>query len=400
MRSVAEHLGEVLLLGEPLPPQEVPVAVDPMVSLAEPVMAALAVPPFDNSAMDGFAVRARDVARAPVELAVVGDLPAGRHPEGVLRAGQAMRIMTGAPLPAGADAVVPVEDTDQPPGDAPLPARVRVRTCVDPGRHVRRAGEDVRAGDTVLPAGAAATPAAVAAAVSVGAAAWRVRRRPRVAVISTGSELVGPGEPVGPGRIPDSNLPLLAGLVAQHGGEVVQRQRVADDPDAFLAAVARCAACDLVLTTGGVSVGAFEVVRQASGPAVEFVSVAMQPGKPQGLGRLRIDGRDVPLLALPGNPVSVFVSAWLFVRPLLATMGGRPTALATRRVTAAEGWRSPAGRAQYVPARLTVDGVVRAHPGGSRSHAIASLHRADAVAVVPAEWDQVRPGDELEVFDV
>lgn len=400
MRSVAEHLGEVLLLAEPLPPQEVPVAVDPMVSLAEPVMATLAVPPFDNSAMDGFAVRARDVARVPVDLDVVGDVPAGRPPEGALRAGQAMRIMTGAPLPAGADAVVPVEDTDQSPGDTPLPARVRVRAAVGPGRHVRRAGEDVRAGDTVLPAGAAATPAAVAAAVSVGAATWRVRRRPRVAVISTGSELVGPSEPVGPGRIPDSNLPLLAGLVVQHGGEVVRRQRVADDPDAFLAVVARCGDCDLVLTTGGVSVGAFEVVRQASGPAVEFVSVAMQPGKPQGLGRLRVDGRDVPLLALPGNPVSVFVSAWLFVRPLLATMGGRPTTLVTRRVTAAEGWRSPAGRAQYLPARLTVDGVVWAHPGGSRSHAIASLHRADALAVVPAEWDEVRPGDELEVFDV
>ncbi len=400
MRSVADQLSEVLLLAEPLPPEEVAVAVDPAVRLAAPVTAALPVPPFDNSAMDGFAVRADDVARVPVMLEVVGDVPAGRPAERTLGPGQAMRIMTGAPLPAGADTVVQVEHTDQPAGAAPLPARVEVRTSAPYGRHVRRAGEDVRPGDEVLAAGTAATPAAVAAAVSVGAATWRVQRRPRVAVLSTGSELVGPGEPVGPGMVPDSNLPMLAGLVTGFGGEVTHRVRVDDDPDAFRAAVAGCSGCDLLLTTGGVSAGAFEVVRQAGGPGVAFVTVAMQPGKPQGLGHVRVGGRDVPLLALPGNPVSVLVSAWLFVRPLLARLSGRPTALPTRTVPAAESWRTPPGRAQYLPARVTDAGVVRAHALGSQSHAVASLHLADVIAVVPADWDEVRPGDPLEVFDV
>ncbi|MCC2593710.1 molybdopterin molybdotransferase MoeA [Tessaracoccus sp. OS52] len=398
MRTVEEHLDAVLALAKPLPAVRVPVGADPDAVLAEAVIARLPVPPFDNSAMDGFAVRADDVAAAPCVVDVAGDIPAGTAASTPLAPGQAMRIMTGAPMPAGADAVVPVEDTDQPPGDSPLPRRVEVRTAPVPGRHIRRRGEDVGVGDVVLSEGARATSAAAAAAASVGLGEWLVTTRPRVLVVATGSELVAPGEPLGPGQIPDSNSLLLAGLVRQFGGRVADVVRVGDATEDFLQALAGADA-DLIVTTGGVSAGAFEVVRQATAGDVEFVKVAMQPGKPQGVGHWEVRGAKVPLLALPGNPVSVFVSAWLFVRPLIARLAGRPVGLPTRRANVVEGWTTPPNRRQYVPVTTTPDGIRPAHRLGSGSHAVASLHLADALAVVPEDVGQIRPGDVLEVFD-
>lgn len=392
MRTVEQHVEAVLALAEPLQPGIAAVRPDPYTVLGADVSARLPVPAFDNSAMDGFAVRSDDVRPIPCVLDVVGDIPAGAAAEAELGAGEAMRIMTGAPLPPGADAIVPVEDTDQPPGDVPLPARVEIRTAPVPGRHVRRRGEDVGIGDLVLSAGSAATPAAAAAAASVGWGEWLVTRRPRVLVVATGSELVAPGTQPGPGQIPDSNGLLLCGLVEQFGGVVAGTVRVGDDPADFEAALD--APADLIVTTGGVSAGAFEVVRQATAASVEFVKVAMQPGKPQGFGHWG----GVPLIALPGNPVSVFVSAWLFVRPLLAKLAGRPTQLPARRLPAAEGWTPPPNRRQYVPVTTSSDGVRRAHALGSGSHAVASLHLADALAVVPAQAGQVLPGDVLEVI--
>lgn len=398
MRTVEEHLAEVLALAEPLAPVLTAVAADPATTLAADVAARFPVPPFDNSAMDGFAVRSVDVADAPCVLDVVGDVPAGSASDVVLAPGQAIRIMTGSPLPAGADAVVPVEDTDQPAGDAPLPPTVEVRSAVKAGRHVRRRGEDVEPGDAVLASGAPATATAAAAAASVGLGEWLVRPRPRVLVVATGAELVAPGDDLAPGQIPDSNGLLLSGLVEQFGGVVASALRVDDDPQHFRDALAGAGRVDVVVTSGGVSQGAFEVVRQVTSGSVDFVRVAMQPGKPQGLGHWDVDGRRVPLLALPGNPVSVFVSAWLFLRPLIAHLSGRPTALPVRELPVLDGWTPPPARRQYVPVQTSPDGIRRAHRLGSGSHAIASLHLADGLAVVPAETGQVLPGDVLEVI--
>jgi molybdopterin molybdotransferase len=314
--------------------------------------------------------------------------------------GEAARIMTGAPMPPGADAVVMVEDTDQEQGDVPLPESVAVAP-VGPGKNVRFAGEDVAVGDLVLRAGERWTPAAAGAASSIGYAQVRLRRRPKVAVLATGTELVAPGEPIGFGQIPDSNSLLIAGLVERFGGEVVCARAVSDDVDDFRVALAEAAEADVIVTSGGVSVGAFEVVRQVVEGEIEFVKVAMQPGKPQASGRLRAaDGREQALLALPGNPVSVFVSAWVYLRPLLAAFEGAEPVWAATRVPVAEGWKTPPGRRQYVPVVRTPDGVRPAHRLGSGSHLVASLHLAEALAMVPADVEQVLPGDQVQVLSV
>src|SRR5690625_3782658 len=312
-----------------------------------------------------------------------------------------MRIMTGAPLPAGADAVVPVELTDQLAGDHPLPTSVVIREAVAQGRHIRRAGENAAVGDVVLNQGMKATPAAAAAAASIGYSHWLVTARPRVAVIATGAELRAPGEALGPGEIPDSNSLLLAGLVEQFGGAVGGVYRVADEPEAFNELLGSLTDVDVVVTSGGISAGAFEVVRQAAGGGMEFVSVGMQPGKPQGVGTWQVGGRQVggrqvPTLAFPGNPVSVFVSAWLFLKPLLHHLAGRVVDEVRSRHVTADSWTPPVRREQYLPMQWTDAGIVRAHRLGSGSHAIASLHLAQGLAIVPAEVEQVRVGDELE----
>ncbi|MBB1512306.1 molybdopterin molybdotransferase MoeA [Tessaracoccus sp. MC1627] len=398
MLSVEEYLGRVLALASLLPAEATPVGEGRGRVLTEDLTARVAVPPFDNSAMDGFAVRAADATPGAV-LSVVGDIPAGATSTPTVGPGEAARIMTGAPMPPGADAVVPVEATDQPMGAAPLPDRVVVSEAAVPGRHVRRAGEDVRAGDTVLPSGTVWGAEAASAAASIGFGSVPLRRRPRVAVLSTGSELAPAGEPLGFGQIPDSNSILLAGLVERFGGRVVLRRSVPDDGAQFARVLDEAsAAADVVVTSGGVSVGAFEVVRQVVEGEIEFVKVAMQPGKPQACGALRDrDGRPVAFLGLPGNPVSVFVSAWAYLRPLLAAFQGLPTLWPSTQLPVAEGWHSPPGRRQYTPVRI-VDGAVQpSHRLGSGSHLVASLHLADGLAVVPELVEAVSPGDVVAV---
>lgn len=398
MLTVEQYRDRVVGLATRLPSEDCALGTGFGRVLDDDLVARCAVPPFDNSAMDGFAVRSADVADGQTRLRVVGDIPAGASSAPMVGPGEAARIMTGAPMPPGADAVVPVEDTDQPLGDAPLPEWVVAGVSTE-GKHVRRAGEDVTVGEVVLRAGQRWTPAAAGAAASAGYATVRLRRRPKVAVLATGSELAPAGEPLGFGQIPDSNSFLLSGLVESFGGEVVLARAVSDDLDDFRQALADASDADVIVTSGGVSVGAFEVVRQVVEGEVEFVKVAMQPGKPQGCGRLRrADGGEQALLALPGNPVSVFVSAWVYLRPLLAAFQGVDAPWRSVRLPAADGWKTPPGRRQYIPVVLTDDGVRRSHRLGSGSHLVASLHLAEALAVVPEDVDAVAPGDLLDVF--
>src|SRR5690625_4190233 len=400
MRTVADHLEAVLSLATASQPTRVSIQPNSHQVLARELTARFAVPPFDNSAMDGYAVRHSDLDDVPATLRVLGDIPAGSFMQTPLEPGTVMRIMTGAPLPPGADTVVPVELTNQKPGDHPLPAQVVINEPVALGRHIRRAGENARVSDVVLNKGTVTSPAAAASAVSVGHSHWWVFPRPRVAVIATGEELRGPGEELAAGQIPDSNSVLLAGLVEQFGGQVIGTYRAADDPQAFGELIAQLPRPDVIVTSGGISAGAFEVVRQAAGAGMEFVQVGMQPGKPQGIGTWDVAGRAVPVLAFPGNPVSVFVSSWLFLRPLLRRLAGQEIADVRGIYAAGTSWNPPVGRAQYLPIVWREGQVVPAHHMGSGSHAIATLHLAQGLAIVPAAIERVAVGDELEVINL
>lgn len=397
--SAAEQLATVLETVRPLEPATVPLRDALGLVLAETLASLADIPVFDNSAMDGFAVRAADV-RAGAPLPVAADIPAGAEPA-PLPPGAAARIMTGAPLPPGADAVVPVEQTASGRfGDGDVtPLAVPAA-----GAHVRRAGEDLRVGDIVLPAGTVLGARQLAAAAGSGHGAVLAHPAPRVAVIATGSELVPPGEPLGPGRIPDSNSTLLAGCVREAGGVTEAVLTVGDDPrelrDALDALAGRV---DAYLLSGGVSVGAYDVVktvvREASG--IRFSAVRMQPGKPQAFG-LWADGR--PLFGLPGNPVSAFVSFEAFVRPALRRMRGLAEAVRPRvTAVAEEDWASSPGREQHMP--IVVDSApgdpLRVRPAarrGSGSHLLASLARADGLAIVPERVEQVRAGEAVAVM--
>ena len=383
-RSVEEHRAAVAELLAPLPVERVPLGRARGRVLAEALVAGIALPPFDNSAMDGYAVRAADVAGAtevdPRELPVTADIPAGRTDVPPLEPGTAHRIMTGAPLPAGADTVVQVEHTD---GGLD---RVRVLRAPAAGTSVRRAGEDVVAGQVVLPAGTVLGAPQIGVAAAVGAASLPVRRRPTVLVLSTGSELVAPGTPLQLGQIYESNGPMLAAAVEDAGG-VADLLRFVPDDVAHLHRVLddRLAAgtVDLVLTSGGISAGAYEVVKEAlAGRGVEFVKVAMQPGGPQGVGRVG----GVGVVALPGNPVSSHVSFEVFVRPVLRAALGHPHPERPRVIAAlAAPLTSTAGRRQF--RRGVVDAVAGtvAEVGGPPSHLLGALARADCFFVVPEE---------------
>lgn len=424
VRGFDEHRAATLALAVPLPAVEVGLLDALGLVLAEDVVTREDLPRWDNSAMDGYAVRAADIAAAtataPVRLQVVADLAAGSAAEPEVAPGTAARIMTGAPVPAGADAVVPVELTTThvaTGGWGSDEAAVLVREPVPPGAHVRRAGDDAAAGDTVLTAGALVGPAHVAAAASVGRSALVVHRRPRIAVVATGDELVSPGEPLRRGQIPDSNSWLLAAAAHEAGAEVVRLGPVGDDPDALHRLLLSLDAgghgvVDGIVTSGGVSVGAYDVVKAALSdePGVELVAVAVQPGKPQGLGRLP---GGTPIWTLPGNPVSSSTSFEVFVRPALLRMRGLVDVERPRvRAVAADSWSTPAGRAQLMPvvragspaaqapagASSSDVHVRRATARGSGSHLVARLALAQGLAVVPAEVEQVRPGDSLEVI--
>ncbi|CCH27801.1 gephyrin-like molybdotransferase Glp [Actinosynnema sp. NPDC047251] len=391
LTAVAAHRERIAELVGVTGTAELPVADCLGLVLALDLVAPVALPPFDNSAMDGYAVRAADVAAVPVALPVTDDIPAGRAASTPLEPGTAQRIMTGAPLPAGADAVVQVEWTD---GGT---SSVRVDRGVPAGANVRRAADDVAVGTTVLVAGTVLGPAQLGLAAALGFGSLPVRRRPRVLVLSTGSELVGPGEVLAPGQIYESNGVMLAAAVREAGGEAELLRFVPDDVAAFRAAVEpRLAAFDLLLTSGGVSAGAYEVVKDAfTGRGVEFTRVAMQPGGPQGAGRYL----GVAVATLPGNPVSAQVSFEVFIRPALrAAMGHavvqRPTVVAKL----SSPLTSPAGRTQFRRGRYDpASGQVVTPVGGPGSHLLSALALSDCLIEVPEDVTELAAGADVLV---
>ncbi|WP_283634125.1 molybdopterin molybdotransferase MoeA [Mycolicibacterium poriferae] len=396
MRSVEEHRRVVAGLINPRPPVALPLADALGLVLAVDVVAPLSLPRFDNSAMDGYAVLATDVAAAgqdtPVRLPVAEDIPAGRTDIPTLAAGTAHRIMTGAPLPAGATAVVPVEATDG------ATDTVTIRSAPREGQHIRRAGEDVTAGTTVLRAGQVVTPAALGLAAALGLGELTVVPRQRVLVVSTGTELVGPGVPLQPGQIYESNGVMLAAAVRDAGADVAASPMTGDDVDAFRETLRGHAAdADLILTTGGVSAGAYEVVKDALGGSgdVEFVKVAMQPGMPQGAGTL--DG--VPVVTLPGNPVSALVSFEVFVRPALRAAMGRPDAERPHReAVLTEDLTSPRGKRQF--RRGVLDGDAVTSYGPPASHHLRWLASANCLLELGEDVDSVNAGSRVQVWDL
>lgn len=354
--------------------------------LGEPVVAPEPVPSFTNSAMDGYALRAADTAGAPCALAVVGTIMAGDAPSLTLLPGQAARIMTGAPLPEGADAVCMVELTHL--GDA---GSVVVERPVSFDQHVRHPGEDVAVGSVVFEAGTAITPAHLGVLTSLGIDKVAVHRRPRIGVISTGDELVVGTGPLAPGKIRDSNRPSLLARLASDGAVAVDLGRIGDDEAAVAAAFTEAAAsCDAIVTSGGVSVGDRDVVRMVldrlGGPDMVWMQVAIKPAKPFAFGH--IGQTATPVLGLPGNPVSALVSYELFVRPALRAMAGhrcldRPVLRATA-ATALE--RQPDGKLHLLRVRATIaaDGTLEVTPTtGQGSHQLRALADANALALVP-----------------
>ncbi len=396
MRPVEDHQTVVAGLITRREPVTLPLADTLDLVLADDVVAPLSLPGFDNSAMDGYAVVADDIATAtseqPVLLPVAEDIPAGRTDPLTLKPRTAHRIMTGAPLPAGATAVVPVEATDG------ATDTVTIRSSAKPNQHIRRAGEDVTAGTTVLRAGQLVTPAALGLAAALGLGELRVIPRQRVLVMSTGTELVAPGTPLQPGQIYESNAVMLAAAVRDAGAEVVASPMTGDDVDVFRDVLNRYTGqADLIITTGGVSAGAYEVVKDALGGEVDFVKVAMQPGMPQGAGTVN----GTPIITLPGNPVSALVSFEVFIRAPLRTAMGLPNPERPRRTAVlTEDLASPRGKRQFRRGVLDADAGTVTGYGPPASHHLRWLASANCLLEIAEDVTEVAAGSQIQVWDL
>lgn len=395
MISVEEARQRVLAAFAPLPAEIVGLAEGLGRVLAEDVAARLTQPWAAVSAMDGYAVRAEDVAQVPVTLTQVGAVPAGGSFAGTVGPGQCVRIFTGAPLPDGTDAIVIQENADA-EGD-----RVRVREGARQGRHVRPAGIDFAAGDVLLTAGRLLTARDIGLAAAMNRPWLPVRRRPRVAILATGDEIVLPGEPAGPSQIVSANSFALAAMVTACGGVPVTLGIARDDRDSLQRLAAGAAGTDLLITTGGASVGEHDLVREALGEAglrLEFWKIAMRPGKPMMFGRIG----GVPLLGLPGNPVSALVCGLLFARPILRVLSGL-TAEDGPPETARLGRDLPQNDRRQDHLRSTLapgpDGETVATPFETQDSSMMSLlARADALVVRPPHAPPARRGDRVPIL--
>jgi molybdopterin molybdotransferase len=398
--SVEEHRDRVLSAITPLPAFDQPLMEALGLAAAEDVHAEVALPGFDNSAMDGYAVCHADVAGAgeesPVHLPVVGEIGAGQATVLAMSPGTAVKIMTGAPVPTGADSVVPYEWTDR------GVAKVVITQAPELGQHVRPAGQDVAVGDLLVERGTVLGPRHLGLLAAVGRASVSSRPRPRVVVISTGSELREPGTALGHDSIYDGNSFLLAAAARQAGAIAYRVGIVSDQPRAFMDALSdQLVRADLVITSGGVSMGDYDVVKEALAPlgSVWFGGVAMQPGKPQGFGTIGDDA--VPIVTLPGNPVSSYVSFEQFVLPAIRKLMGRtPYTRPEADAVLTHAMPSPAGRRQYARGTLSVvDGHLAVTPVGTQgSHMIGDLAESDALIVVPESVTSVEAGETVTVL--
>jgi molybdopterin molybdotransferase len=401
-QSVDSYRDEILAALTPLTPEEIPIAEADGTVLAADAATAWPLPGFDNSAMDGYAVIAADVAGAsaghPVVLPVDAESAAGDTTARTLSPGRTIKIMTGALLPAGADAVIPVEWTD---GGS---HQVTIGRPADKGHAVRRAGDDAKPGDLLLPAGTRLGPAQIGVLAAAGHGAILARRRPRIAVISTGNELSEPGTPLMPGLIWDSNSYMLAAAAREAGCDVIRHSVVRDDPAAVLAAIELAAATvDLVVTSGGVSMGGEHDAVKAGLSilgSVSFKKIAMQPGMPQGFGLLGSPPR-TPIFTLPGNPVSALVSFRVFVQPAVLALQNLPIPpLHTGHALLAGPVTSPAGRRSFLRAVLDQSSGTVTPLTGQNSHQIASLARANVLVVVPEPVTSLPAGTQVAIVSL
>jgi len=398
--GVDEHLALVLDQIRELPAYDQPLLETLGLPAVEDLTSPLSLPVFDNSAMDGYAVVFRDVAEAsperPVHLPVVGEIAAGQTSIFAMSPGTAVRIMTGAPIPTGCTAVVPVEHTDD------GVATVLVHQAPTEGQHIRRAGEDVKEGDVVIRAGERVDARKAGLLASVGIGRVSARPRPRVVIMSTGSELVQPGETLARDSIYDANSYLLAAAARQAGAIAYRVAATPDDPETFTEALSdQLVRADVVVTSGGVSKGTHDVVKEALSElgTVTFREVAMQPGKPQGFGVIGED--DTPIFTLPGNPVSAYVSFEVFVVPALRKMMGRtPLNRTLVRATIDSQVSSIKGRRQFLRGRFEpkVGGSVVTPVGGPGSHLMGGLAQANALIVVAEDITTVPAGSDVPVL--
>jgi len=394
MLTVEEAIEDILRAVRPLETERVEVVAALERVLAEPIVSRREIPPWDNSSMDGYALRAQDTATGSVELAVVGRVAAGEMPSVTVRAGQAMRIFTGAPMPEGADAVIPQEDVDA-DGD-----RLKIRSTIEPGAYVRPRGEDLHIGETVLEAGHVVGPAEVGMLATLGFPQVRVYRRPRVAVLSTGNELADLGTEPTAWQIPNTNTYSLMAQILEAGGEPIGLGVEPDRLDAIEARIRTAHAADALVCSAGVSVGEMDFVKEAltrAGAELKLWRVSMRPGKPITFGSL--DGR--PVFGLPGNPVSAMVTFELFVRPTLRAMAGHRHLHRSRiRARALAQIPNPGHRRGYLRVTLTPDGRggYGARLTGEQGSAILrSMVLADGLAVLAGDM-VIHEGEEVEVI--
>jgi molybdopterin molybdotransferase len=408
--SVEDALAEILKHFQPLESEPVPLLESLGRVLSKDVVSRMNVPPFNNSAMDGYAVRAEDIANAsrerPVTLRVIGDLAAGYTAEKAVEPKTAMRIMTGAPLPAGADTVVRFEETSE--GTESRESRkdhatVQILKAIRKGDNIRAAGEDIHAGEVVLPKGTVVRPAEIGVLASLGFGEVEVHRRPRVAILATGDELVGIDEPIAPGKIRNSNEYTNAAAVLRTGGIPIQlgiaRDNMADLTGKIRAGLE--AGADLFITSAGVSVGDYDMVKDVlnSEGAMHFWQVKMKPGKPLAFGVLH-GKKPVPLLGLPGNPVSALMSFEVFARPAILTMlgktrFGRPTV----RAVLEEDVENSADRRNFIRVHVEKSGdkLVARSTGEQGSGILTSVVRANGLLVVPEDVKLVRAGETVDI---
>lgn len=402
MLSVREARERILAKFSPLETILCPLEAAAGRVLAETIYAETDLPAFDNSSVDGFAVRAEDVAAIPVTLSIIGDIPAGKAPDFRLKAGQAARIMTGAKLPAGANAVVMVEDTDfgHQAAGTPAPRQVFIQKAVKPGENVRKRGADLHAGQEILPAGQILRPQDIGMLAMLGWANAPVYRKPQVAIVSSGDELLPVDAPLEDGKIRDTNTYTLAALAVQAGCKALRLGVAADRREAVQQMLDQAveAGADVIISSAGVSVGAFDFVREVveSAGALEFWKVNMRPGKPLVFGSYK----GIPFFGLPGNPVSAFIGFLVFVRPALRRLNGLETAKQdTVRVVLAEAIESD-GRESYLRAVVTREnGTSTARLTGHQgSGNLFSLAQANALLIIPSGVKSCPPGTEVDAW--